>query len=148
VTRNLFLILGAIVGVCVAAPIVLEYATVWWWLSVPAIAAYAVVLWRWGLYWITDDDASDAPVLTRLVGVLILLLWSFIGLALAVFLAMLAAQYWPMIVLSLLVVAVFVVAMWLSGALNDKPKPAKTPAAPPAPAIIDGGPPKPDDLVR
>src|SRR5579862_4924432 len=37
VTRNLFLIVGAIVGVVVAAPVVLEYAAAWWWLAAPAV---------------------------------------------------------------------------------------------------------------
>jgi hypothetical protein len=138
VTRNVFLVLGAILGVCVAAPIVLTYATVWWWLSVPAVLAYAVVLWRWGMAWvIDDDDFNHAAIPTRIAGLLIMLLWSFIGVALAVYLATLAAQNWPLIVVALLVVVGFVVAMWLSDVLKPKPNAAKAPPTP-----------KPDDLVR
>jgi len=125
--RDILLGVGAVIGVGVAAPIVVRYATVWWWLSVPAIGAYAVALWRWGLAWITDDDdVADAPVADKVVGVLILLGWSFVGIALLVYLAMLAAQNWPLVVAALLVLAAFVLVMWL-GELFDKRKPTAGP---------------------
>jgi hypothetical protein len=132
VTRNLFLIVGAIVGVVVAAPVVLEYAAAWWWLAAPAVLAYAAVLWRWGLAWFNDGDVDDVSIPEKLGGVAILLGWSFVGLALLVFLAMLTAQFWPDVVAALLLLALILGGLWI-WTLFDK----KKPAAPP-----------PDDLVR
>jgi hypothetical protein len=149
VPRNIFLVVGAIVGVFVTAPFVLRYATVWWWLSVPAVLAYAAVLWRWGLAWLTDDaDIDQASVPLKIGGVLILLAYSFVGLTLLIYLGGLAVQYWMMIVFSLIVCALIVLAVWLT-TLGDKTKaPSPAAAPPPAPQIIAGGPPKPDNIVR
>jgi len=82
-------------------------------------------------------DLDDGSIPAKILSVAALLVWSFIGLALLVYAAMLAVQYWAVLVVALLVVAAFVLWFWVSD-LIDK---ARKRAAAPDPA-------KPDDLVR
>lgn len=142
--RNIFLVVAVIIGVCAGAPIVISYATVWRWLSAPLIVAYAIVLWRWGLAW---TDLDDASIPAKILSVAALLVWSFIGLALLAYVATLAAQYWAVLVVALLVVAAFVLWFWVSDLIDKARKRAAAQNAAPPP-IIAGSPPKPDDLVR
>ena len=143
--RNIFLVIGVIVGVCVAAPIVVSYAAAWWWFSTPLIIVYSFVLWRWGqLAW---TDLDDVSVPGKILGVAGLLVWSFIGVALAVYLAILAAQNWPLIILAALVVAGF--SLWGPAQRSAATRPKKravTKSDQPAPTL--GEPPEPNDLVR
>ena len=142
--RNIFLVVVVIIGVCAGAPIVLSYATVWWWLSAPLIAAYTVVLWRWGLAW---TDLDDLSIPAKILSVAALLVWSFIGLALLAYAAMLAAQYWAVLVAALLVVAAFVLWFWVADLIDRARKRAAGAPEPQATAALND-PPKPDDLVR
>jgi hypothetical protein len=145
--RNIFLVIGAIIGLCVAAPIVISYAAAWWWFSAPLIAVYAFVLWRWGLAWINDGDVDDVSVFEKTLGVAILLVWTFIGVALAVYLAMLAAQYWMAIVASLLLVVAVGLWFWVAD-LIDKGRKRAAGAPEPLATPNLNDPPKSDDLVR
>ena len=141
--RNIFLVIGVIVGVCVAAPIVISYAAAWWWFSTPLIIVYSFLLWRWGLAW---TDLDDVSVPGKILGVAGLLVWSFIGVALAVYLAILAAQNWPLIILAALVVAGFSLWGWLALRRDEAKKRAAAKSDQPATTL--GEPPEPDDLVR
>jgi hypothetical protein len=116
----IFLIVGGVTGVFVSAPIVAGFVTTWWWIAAPLALAWAVVLWRWGLAWLSsDDDVAAASVWERAIGVAILLAYSFVGIVLAVYLAGLAIHNWALIAVSLVVCALIVLATWLS-MLADK----------------------------
>ncbi|MEJ0067030.1 MAG: hypothetical protein WDM85_17775 [Caulobacteraceae bacterium] len=122
----IFLIVGGVTGVFVSAPIVAGFLTAWWWIAAPAGLAWAVVLWRWGLAWLSsDDDVAAASVWERAIGVAILLAYSFVGIVLAVYLAGLALQYWALIVVSLLALVLIALATWVS-MLADKRNKAKS----------------------
>jgi hypothetical protein len=142
--RNIFLVVVVIIGVCAGAPIVASYATVWWWLAVPLIAAYTVVLWRWGVDW---TDLDDGSIPAKILSVAALLAWSFIGLALAVYAAMLATQYWALLVVALLVVVAFGLWFWVADLIDKaRKRAAGAPESLATPSLND--PPKSDDLVR
>ena len=116
----IFLIVGGVTGVFVSAPTVAGFLTTWWWIAAPVGLAWAVVLWRWGLAWLSSaEEVAAVPVWERVIGVAILLAYSFVGIVLAVYLAGLAMQYWALILVSLIVFALIVLATWLS-MLADK----------------------------
>ncbi len=128
----IFLIVGGVTGVFVSAPSVAGFLVAWWWIAAPAALAWAVVLWRWGLAWLSSaEDVAATPIWRRAIGVAILLAYSFVGIVLAAYLAGLALQYWAAVAISLIAFALIVLATWLS-MLADKRNKARA---------------KPDNLV-
>ena len=153
------MIIGAVVGFFVTAPLVAEYATSWWWLSAPLLVVYAGVLWRWGLpFFSSEEDVAKASLAVKIGGILILLGYTFVGITLLVFLAILAAQHWVAVAAAFLLLALMLPVLWFMGRDDDK-KARETPAhrevridaeaqARAEKALGLGQPAKPDDLVR
>ena len=146
VPRTIFLVVGAIVGFFITAPLVAEYATAWWWLSVPALAAYVVVLWIWGLKFISSaEDVAKASILEKVGGVLILLGYSFVGVTLLVFIGIMAVKNWFAVAATFVLLALVFGGIWISVLMDEaKAKKAKHHAKAHG---ITGGPAKPDDIV-
>ncbi len=128
VPRTIFLIVGAIVGFFITAPLVAKYATIWWWVSAPVIGLYSAGLWRWGLAFLSSaEDVAKASLLEKTGGLLILLGYTFVGLCLLVYLANLAVEHWFAVAVTVVLLAVVLPAMAWWG-MSDNRKNKRTPA--------------------
>jgi len=102
-----YFIIVLVVGFFVTAPFVLGYMGDYWWVALPALASWTVVLWVWGvrIIW-SPEEIKAASVATRLLGVLIMLGQSLVGMVLAVFLTKVLIRNWIALLLGLLIVGV------------------------------------------
>ncbi len=139
----------AVFGFVLALGDVLDLYGAYWWITAPATLVYVVVLWRYALV-----PAKGAPpptpvwplgldiVLTKALMTLALVMLTLGAVALAWDLIKLGAQYWPYLVLSLLILAAICVWSLIPG----KAERAKRRAARAA-RIVDPGGSARDELI-
>jgi hypothetical protein len=117
--NSLYFVIFLVIGFFATLPFVLGVAGDLWWVSLPMLLAWTVVLWFWGVPFAagTPDEAKAWSIPQKIGGTLIMLGESLVGGVLAVFLVGFLIQEWFATILAILIMAV--VIFWFG---RDPPK--------------------------
>lgn len=129
--NSFYFVIFLAIGFFATLPFVLGVAGDWWWIALPAVAAWTAVLWIWGLPFVADtpEEARNWSIPQKIGGTLIMLGQSVVGVVMAVFLIGFLVHEWVATVLAILLMAV--VIFWFG---RDPPKARPHAHAEPAPA--------------